>query len=1006
VTDAADSLAEIAFQRPDDARSIVAALTALERPDTDAIIARLDVSPDPDRSLRNLLEWARAAAGAAAPVAPVDAGDAGAASILLGSSQAVARLVAREPARLAELAAGAPPRDRNDVLDELLAELEGADEPSVLRILRHRRSLGTARILADDLCRAAPLEMVVRRVSILAELLIEAAIRAATDLLDPAMGRPTTTFAVLALGKLGGTELNYSSDVDLIFLYGEEGETTGTDTPLPHRKYFTALGDKIRHLLDDTTADGRAWRVDLRLRPEGSRGPIARSLASTLDYYRSMGRTWERQAFIKARAVAGDRELGGALIAQLEDFVWSRRLRASGIRQIRALKEQIETRAIERGGDERQVKEGRGGIRDIEFTVQFLQLLNGHDDARVRTPSTLIALRRLEAAGALRARERTRLDETYRFLRIVEHRLQTLHETPERRLPKDPHELLCLVRRIDPTAERAADPVAAFHARWTESTDAARRILDAHVHAPFRDLEDRAAPIVDAVLDPARADDAREAFAELHFRDGDAALAALRSMAREESPYLPRTRQFFAAVAPRLIRKASRTVDPDATLVRIARIIDTLGAKSIFFQLLQQSPDLLDILVDIAGESPYLVERLVSQPGRFDAFVDALSVTPEHSFELLAATLDDAKETDEEAATRMLGELAELELLRIGVRDIQERSNVRNVMEDLSRLAESVLDQAIDVLQPSLFARKGTPRNADGSPGRFAILGAGRLGASEMLYGSDLDLVFVHDADGSTDLDRPSAGVLTELAQAVIRVVGGGAGTGRIFEVDTRLRPDGSKGVLVPSIGRLRAYVHANLPAWERLALAKLRPVAGDPGLGGEAIVAIHDALYAAPPPPNLGRDIREMRAKMEETAGPGDLKRGPGGLVDVDFLVGALRLRYGHEIPTLRSPSTLDTLASARAAGLIQPSELERILSAYQVLQKIHARLRIGGNRSLDRLPDDPAERDVLARRLGYLGGEGGAGTVFAEEIRYFTGELRRVFDATLARLDGDPPC
>jgi len=439
--------------------------------------------------------------------------------------------------------------------------------------------------------------------------------------------------------------------------------------------------------------------------------------------------------------------------------------------------------------------------------------------------------------------------------------------------------------------------------------------------------------------------------------------------------------------------------------VRVARIIDTLGAKSVFFQLLRQSPDLLDILVDIAGESPYLVERLVSQPGRFDAFVEALSVTPEHGFEMLAATIDETDETDEEAAARMLGELAELELLRIGVRDVQERANVRNVMDDLTRLAESVLEHAIGVMRPPLCARKGTPRRADGSPGRFAVLGAGRLGASEMLYGSDLDLVFVHDADGKTELGQPSAGVLTELAQAIIRVVGGGATTGRIFEVDTRLRPDGSQGVLVPSIHRFRKYVHASLPTWERLALAKLRPVAGDPELGGEVIVAVHDALYGAPPPANLGRDVLEMRAKIEEAAGPVDLKRGPGGLVDVDFLAGALRLRHGHEFPALRSPSTLDTLAAARAAGLVRPSELERLFSAYQVLQQVHARLRIGGNRSLDCIPEDPAERDALARRLGYLGEDGAAGSVLAEEIRYFTRELRRVFDAAIARIDGDTP-
>jgi glutamate-ammonia-ligase adenylyltransferase len=724
---------------------------------------------------------------------------------------------------------------------------------------------------------------------------------------------------------------------------------------------------------------------------------------STLDYYRSMGRTWERQALIKARPVAGDLALGHGLVRRLEAFVYERALRSRDIREIQELKTQIEDRVRARGGESDEVKEGRGGIRDIEFTVQFLQLLNGHDAARVRCHGTLTALRRLEEVGALKAGERRRLEQTYRFLRTVEHRLQTMHETPARKLPTDEVELRRLALRIRPRVPTAGDPAREFRALYLRLTESTNAILERLVHAPFRDREARAAAVVDAVLDAADEEDARDAVAAFGFRDPARAVRTLRSLAREENSYFPRIRQFFASVAPALLRAVEGTVEPDETLLAFERLVGALQAKSALYQMLDDNPDVLAVLVDLCGGSPYLTNLVIGNPAMFDPVLESLVVSRRAGM----LPLDDLP-TAESLPTgpelpRALHALRDLEMIRTGIRDLQGRANVRNVMEELTRLAEEILRLALSALSRTLFERKGEPRRADGSPGRFAVLGLGRLGAGEMIYGSDLDLVFLHDADGETTRGRNSAVVLTDLAQQLGRTLGQVSEHGRLYRVDTRLRPEGSGGPLVPSLAAFAGHVTTRLETWERLALLRARPVAGDPELGAEAIRVIHAALFDGAPRPELAAEVRDLRWRLEETAKGLDLKRGPGGLVDIEFACGLLQLTHGPERPEVRVPNLTDAFDALRAAAVLDSGRHEKWRSAYQILRKVESRLRIAYNSPLDRVPDAAEERDLLARRLGYRGGLHAPGRVLTDELSYFTRLTRELFEEVLAEREDD---
>jgi glutamate-ammonia-ligase adenylyltransferase len=524
------------------------------------------------------------------------------------------------------------PIAREMIVNELASEVAVlADERVVMAALRRFKRRELLRISYGDIVRSQPIQTVTRQISYLADAVLEAAVRSARRNLEQKRGTPRTSdgrparFVVLALGKLGGNELNYSSDIDLVFLYDANGQTDGSQS-IGNQEFFDRLARDVVRMVSENTPQGIAYRVDLRLRPEGHHGPMVESLESALHYYDVLGRTWERQAFVKARPAAGDIGLGEEFLAQLEPWIYRRYLSRADITGIRALKRRIEHRTEHEGAETTDVKTGRGGIRDVEFVIQFLQLLNGGDLSQLRTGNTLDAISRLESCGCLTHQESSLLAENYSILRKIEHRLQIMFDLQTHRLPRSPDVLRRLAIRLG-YADRDGKPaLEAFQADYQRITELNRKMLDHLLHDAFG-KEDQPEPEVDLVLDPDPSPAQIESvIGKYPFHDVAEAYRNLMTLATEAIPFLStrRCRHFLASIAPRLLRAIAQTADPDATLVNLSKVSGSLGGKGVLWELFSFNPPSLTLYVELCATSPFLCDILTGNPGMIDELLDSL----------------------------------------------------------------------------------------------------------------------------------------------------------------------------------------------------------------------------------------------------------------------------------------------------------------------------------------------------------------------------------------------
>lgn len=1016
--------------------------------------------PDPDMALNNLERFFSHPAAPALVPALLD-GRCRPLEILIGlfsTSQLFSDLLAQHPDYLDMLRV--PLRKSPspaELRDGLLAEVDAcADDTSLLRAFRRFRHRQLLRIGTNDIIRDRPLDEVTRDISRVADAALDVALTAARRQVARRFGEPAAAdgspirCAVLAFGKLGGEELNYSSDIDLMFVYSDEGQTAGRRTAsIGADEFFTRVVSELVRLLAAHTDRGQAYRVDLRLRPEGQRGPLAQSLASTLSYYDSMGRTWERQALIKVRPVAGDLDLGQRFVQLVEPFVYRKYLSFAEINEIKAMKRRIETKVSQAGDSAREVKTGRGGIRDIEFTLQFLQLLNGGDLPAVRQRNTLVALAALEQAGCLTDQEYRVLDDAYRFLRRTEHRLQLLFDLQTHRLPQREDELRKLALRMgyrpapvevppgdvagqgrsgrpqaprpddlrpaDLAAPPPEDPLEAFLRDHRDKTEPTRHILDHLLHQTFAGQADAAEPESDLLLDPnPDPETIRSVLGRYPFRDVEAAYANLVQLA-QEVPFLSprRCRHFLASIAPPLLGAIAETPDPDMALLNLEKVTRSLGAKTVLWELFSFNPPSLRLYVDLCASSQFLSEILINNPGMIDELLDSLVLNQPRSRDELAAELADlcrgATDLDP-----MLHSFQDKELLRIGVRDILGKGSIQETTAALSDLAETILLQVAAPQETPLQARFGTPRvEASGAPCRYAVVALGKLGAREMNYHSDIDLLMVYEADGRTG---PPAGAtrhdryevtdnyhyFTELAQRLIRALSQLGPRGRLYQVDMRLRPTGKSGSLVLPLHEFRRYFTAAHGApseggaqlWERQALTRGRVVLGEATFAAEVEQALAEGVYERPWRGGCAAEIAAMRERLEASRPPRDLKRGPGGLADVEFLTQLLQLAHGRQHPALRTPNTWQALDALAAATLISSEEHAVLRAGYDFLLRVQSRLRIVHNRTLDAVPEAADEVEKLARRLGY-----DCGGRFLAELTQHRGRVRQVYRAVVER-------
>lgn len=887
------------------------------------------------------------------------------------------------------------------------------------RRLRRGRQRELLRLQAREALGSAPVEVSAAEVAALAEAAVEIALERAQDDLSLRWGAPEADDGapnppcVLGMGKLGGGELNLCSDIDLVFLFrtGQGRTAGGAQAPVDVRTFFGALAAAVADALGRVTEDGLVFRVDLGLRPEGRSGELAHSLDGAVSYYQHWGQTWERAALLKARPVAGDRALGRQFLAEVEPFVFRRSLDFTAVEDFKALKSRIDAGAAQRPGGSEDLKVGRGGIREVEFVVQTLQLIHGGRRPEVRERGTLPALAALCRAGVLEPAAADGLARGYRFLRTLEHAVQALRFVRTHRLPRDPDELSLLGRRMGLGAE--ADPAAGLLAALAGVRAEVRGAFDGLFRgagAPAGETpgDREARSLLSLTRDDA---DAAERLCLAGFRDPGRALEALRVL--REGPFAarssPRARRTLERMAPRLLAEVASSADPDQALQRLGDFLVASKARASYLALLEENPSTARLLIALFGASGYLSRYLIAHPELLDELVSADAAGPYR----VAADLDEELEetlhrcADDEEWLDALRRFRNAEFLRVALGDLWGALTAEEVGRRLTRVAEVCLDAACRHARRSLARRLGEPLSADGTPARFAILGLGKLGGAETDYHSDLDLLFLYSSRGCAPArgGGPVAApeFFARLAQRVMSLLSARTREGIAFRTDARLRPSGRAGPLVTSLEAFAAYHGKGSQTWERQALVKLRPVAGDRGLGEEALEVAQRLLYAGPPARDPRPDIARMRERIEleaEQRGGGvrvDLKAGAGGIVDVEFAAQALQMLHGWRTAALRSANTLEALSALTRAGALADERAEALSDGYVFLRRLEAKLRILQDRPTDVLPTDPRGLAKLARSMG-VQGAGGAERLLSD-VRRHRRRIREAFDDVFQR-------
>lgn len=924
----------------------------------DVVAAGLEALP---RALRRDLteRWRRlaAAAPAAAAAACADEAFAGSAPVVWAASEFVAEHCLRGDEDLAAIAAAV---QRRWTPGELLAASPGplddaGEEAAVMRGLRLFRRREMLRIAWRDLAGWAVLEETLGHLSELAEVCLRAADDWVHRDLVARHGEPRSVdgapqrLLVVAMGKLGGGELNFSSDIDLVFLYPESGETDG-ERCLSNEQFFTRAGRQLIRLLDEGTPDGFVFRVDMRLRPFGESGPLAMSLAAFANYLQQHGRTWERYAYVKARAVTGHHVGMGLYRDVLRPFVFRRYLDFGLFDALRDMKGKISLE-VQRRELRGNIKLGRGGIREIEFIVQCLQLLRGGADPRLREPGLPAALSRLAETGQLPAGAVTELREAWRFLRRTENRLQAWQDRQTHELPADEPGRLRLAFAMGFDAWPAFEAELAAH---QQRVDAWFRRQTADDRAP--EPEDGVAAAWRADAEPAAA---TASLSAAGFDAPERALAAMRSLA-EASWYrrLDETaRQRLATLVPALARGAGELPAPEEALERLLRVVSAIGGRSAYYALLNENPAARARFIKLCGSSEFLASQVAVHPLLLDDLIDPRVMETPPGRDELAAELDErlagVEPEDLETVMDALRNFQRAAVFRTAVADLTGRLPLMKVSDQLTWIAEVLLEACIRIARDDAQQRHGRAWCGDREEAlrecNMAIIGYGKLGGLELGYGSDLDLVFVHDASGEIQrTEGPAvieAGTLfSRMTRRIVHLLATPTGAGVLYEVDTRLRPSGKGGLLVTSLGAFESYQREAAWTWEHQALLRARAVAGDPGVRRTFEQLRVRVLVEAVRRDGLRAEVATMRERMRNELSKGrqdtfDIKQDAGGIADIEFLVQYLVLQNAARSPALlRWPDNMRQIEDLRDAGLLATEDSELLHQAYlDFRQKLH---------------------------------------------------------------------
>ncbi len=910
---------------------------------------------------------------------------------LCGTAPFFAATLAREPGLLFALAEDelAAPRSHAQLVASLEAALANAPPDALGTTLRRFKYAELARITvrdaSDELVPEERVQETLRELSALAETILARAFSRVAAEFEAEIGAPrwrsasgeelAPRFAVLGLGKLGGDELNYSSDVDLIYVYesppaGAE-PLSGGPRELAPADYYAQLARRFGKLMAERGPEGFLYRVDLELRPEGAMSPLVPSSDRLLLYYDGYAATWERAAFMKARPVAGDIAFGWSLARQIDPMIYQGKIDVAGIESIREMKGRIER---EHANADLDIKLGAGGIRDVEFVAQSLQLLHGARAPQVRGRSAPGALVALAEAKLVSEEMRDELLAAYRFLRRVENRLQMEDERQTHALPASG-----LAReRLARSLAAAPDALALFDARIDAARSAVRARFDALVQRPGGG-------------------------------------AQLLEHIRQQAPRLvaaPRMAEQLGGLADRVAAEIAASPDPARATNNWLRFVEGVGGRSFYFGLLLDRPELVPRLValfalsrflsDVVARVPVLIEPIFSDPAHFVATRAELT----RGFAALSAARSGGGTPDEEVALGTMRLFQQRELVNIGLLDLSGKIGQGAVEAALTDVAEVCLDAGLEVARAQL-ARATPAASAEIARGEFLIVGMGKLGSRELGYGSDLDVIFLYDLPGAAPEDVAFAQEpFVRLAQKFSWALQTRTGEGVCYEVDAQLRPSGNQGVLVSSLAGFARHHETQGQLWERQALLRARAVAGSAALAAR-FDALRSRLLARGLPDGAAAEVDRVRRRVEselahESAQRRNLKLGRGGLFDVETVVQVLALTHGPAHPELLEvATTAASIALCAGLGLLEPSQATALSEGWNFLQRLASRLRIVENRSISDLGSDRADLDSVARSLGYAPSKrtGTSRVPLLEDYARHTDAIRRVYDEVVRR-------
>ncbi|WP_069764354.1 bifunctional [glutamine synthetase] adenylyltransferase/[glutamine synthetase]-adenylyl-L-tyrosine phosphorylase [Streptomyces sp. LUP47B] len=882
---------------------------------------------------------------------------------VLGASAALAEHLARHPGDWHALVTYEP-RDLHPGVEEFQRGLAEATDPVALRVAYRRCLLSIA---ARDVCGTTDLAETAAELADLATATLRAALAiaraAAPD--DAALCR----LAVIAMGKCGGHELNYVSDVDVIFV-GEAVDGADEGKAL---RAATKLASHMMRICSETTVEGSIWPVDANLRPEGRNGPLVRTLASHLAYYQRWAKTWEFQALLKARPVAGDLELGEEYVAALEPLVWKAAERENFVADVQKMRRRV-VENIPVAELDRQLKLGPGGLRDVEFAVQLLQLVHGREDRSLRSGTTLDALQALVAGGYVGRADAAQLDEAYRFLRSMEHRIQLYRLRRTHLVPVDETDQ----RRLGRSLGLRADPVTELNREWKRHTSVVRRL---HEKLFYR-------PLLDAVaqLGPGEirlsAGAARERLVALGYADPASALRHLEALASGVS----RKAAIQRTLLPVLLGWFAESADPDAGLLNFRKVSDALGKTPWYLRLLRDEGAAAENLARVLSAGRLAPDLLMRAPEAVALLGDGDGggLAPRGRAGLEQEILSAVGRADGavQGVTAARG-VRRRELFRTAAADIvgSYGTETQPAEPDQGALVERVGAAVSDLTAATLA---GTLRAVvrqgwgDTLPTRFAVIGMGRFGGHELGYGSDADVLFVHEPREGVE-EREASEAANKVVSEMRRLLQIPSADPPLL-IDAGLRPEGKSGPLVRTLTSYAAYYRRWSLVWESQALLRAEPVAGDEELGRRFVELIDPLRY---PTAGLGddavREIRRLKARMESERMPRGAdpklhtKLGPGGLSDVEWTVQLLQMRHGAGEPGLRTTRTRAALSAARAAGLISAEDTQVLDEAWVLATRVRNAVMLVRGRAGDTFPSETRELAAVGRYLGYEAGHVG---------------------------------